>query len=243
MRPFESVTVILLATNETDSLKKIIYEILENCSDEDLGKIIVYLISDDCPSAVAVREMVEEGVSNKIEWCVQSSRNTQKAFANIPTLVETSHFVIMASDGEMDPATLKDFIAIAKQKPYSIVCGAKWSNESVVEGHALHRKLGSRFIDTFTAAVFGVEATDLFSIFQIYPTQLYKDMNFKKPARFMYEYTLKPLRFGVEYIEIPTVYRKEKGRKNNWSMLRLSVLAVNYCFNVLRIRFTPKKFL
>ena len=53
----------------------------------------------------------------------------------------------------------------------------------------------------------------------------------------------KPLRYGVEYIEIPTVYRQEKGRKNNWSFLRLLMLAAFYSVDVIRIRFTPKKFL
>lgn len=243
MRPFESLTVFLMATNETDTLRNMVHGVLESCPDEDLAKIVVFLISEDCPSAETTRKMLDEKISDKLEMRVQTSRSAYKAFAEIPTLCETSHFVIMASDGEMDPATLKNFIEIAKKKPYSIICGAKWNSESVVEGHAFHRKLGSRFLDTFAAAVFGVKATDLFSIFQIYPAQLYKDMNFKNPRNFVCDYTLKPLRFGVEYIEIPTVYKHEKGRKNNWSFFKLLVLAVFYCFNVLRIRFTPKKFL
>lgn len=243
MKPFESLTVFLMATNETDILEKTVHGVLDNCPDEDLGKIVVFLISEDCPSAHTVRRMIAEKVSSKLEMRVQSSRSSYEAFAEIPTLCETSHFVIMASDGEMSPETLKDFIAIAKKKPYSIVCGAKWNKKSVVEGHMLHRKIGSRFLDIFAAAVFGVEATDLFSIFQIYPTQLYKDMNFRKPAHFVCEFTLKPLRYGVEYIEIPTVYRHEKGRKNNWSFLRLLMLAAFYSVDVIRIRFTPKKFL
>ncbi len=243
MKPFESLTVFLLAINETDTLEKTIYGVLENCPDEDLGKIIVYIISEDCPSAHTVRRMMEEKVSDKLEMQVQSTKDSYKAFFELPQYCETSHFVVMASDGEMNPVTLKDFVKIAKEKPYSIICGAKWNKDSVVEGHMLHRKIGSRLLDTFAAAVFGMEATDLFSIYQIYPTQLYKDMNFRRPRHFICEFTLKPLRYGVEYIEIPTVYKQEKGRKTNWPFHRLLILAVFYSINVLRIRFTPKKFL
>lgn len=242
MRPFESLSVFLLAANETDSLRKTIDGVLENCAYEDIEKIVVFLKSDECPSARTAREIIEEGVCDKIEACVQKSAIPQKAFAEIPYLVTGSHFVVMASDGEMDPRSLKDFIAIAKQKPNSIVCAAKWNKESVVEGHELHRTLGSRFVDSFAAAVFGVKATDLFSIFQIYPIDLYNKMNFK-PERLLYEYTLKPLRFGAEYIEIPTVYRKEKGRKANTTVPQLIGIALTYCVNVLRLRFLPKKYL
>lgn len=243
MRPFESLTVFLLATNETDILRRTVHEVLENCPDKDLDRIIIFLKSDDCPSSFVARQLIEEKISDKVEMCVQPSANPYKSFGEIPKLCRSSHFVIMASDGEMAPETLKDFISIAKQKPYSIVCGAKWNKESVVEGHMLHRKFGSRFLDRFASVVFGVKATDLFSIFQIYPIQLYKDMNFRNPKSFVYEYTLKPLRFGVEYIEVPTVYRREKDRKNSVSFLTLIITAVNYCYNVLRIRFIPKKYL
>lgn len=243
MRPFESLTVFLLATNETDSLRRILNGVLENCSDEDLEKIVVFLKFEDCPSALETKAIIEEGISDKIEMYVQKSQVTEKAFEEIPVLASGSHFVIMASDGEMDPKTLKEFIAVAKQKPNSIVCGAKWNKDSVVIGHDLHRTLGSRFVDKFAAFVFGVKATDLFSIFQIYPIELFEQMNFNKPEKLMYEYTLKPIRLGVEYIEIPTVYKKEKGRGNNYSAAQLFAMAIKYCGNVIRIRFTPKKYL
>lgn len=243
MRPFESLTVFLLATNETDLLRETVKGVLENCPDEDLDKIIFFLKSDDCPSAFEARAMIEEGISDKFEICIQKSRITEEAFEEIPPLVTGSHFVIMASDGEMDTATLKDFITVAKQKPGCIACGAKWHKDSVVIGHDLHRTMGSKFVDIFAAAVFGIKATDLFSIFQIYPIELFKEMNFHNPRKLMYEFTLKPIRLGVEYIEIPTVYKKEKGHRTNYSVAGLVAMAVKYCYNVLRIRFTPKRYL
>jgi hypothetical protein len=242
MRPFESLTIFLLATNETDALRRTLNGVLENCSYEDIEKIVIFLKSKDCPSAFTAQEIINERVCDKIEIAVQKYSQSADAFSEIPLLATGSHFVIMASDGEMAPESLKDFVRIAKEKPEAIICGAKWNEESTVENHALYRTFGSRFLDMFAAFLFGRKDTDLFSIFQIYPVELYKKMNFNG-KKLLYEYTLKPLRFGTEYIEIPTTYRKEAERKATATTSQLIVIAIKYCWNVLRIRFTPKRYL
>lgn len=242
MKPFESLTVFLLASNETDALRKTINGVLENCAYEDLDKIVIFLKSEDCPSAFTTKEIINERLCDKIEFTIQKSSNPSDAFAEIPLMITSSHFVIMASDGEMAPESLRDFVRIAKEKPEALICGAKWHKDSVVENHALHRTFESRFLDIFAAILFMRKNTDLFSIFQIYPLELYKKMNFDK-NNLLYEYTLKPLRFGTEYIEIPTVYKRNYERKGSATFSQLIVIATRYCWHALRIRFTPKKFL
>lgn len=242
MKPFETLTVFLLATNETDALRKTINGVLKNCACEDLEKIVIFLKSEDCPSAFTAREIINEKICDKIETAVQKSSQSADAISEIPQLAKGSHFIIMASDGEMSPESIRDFVRIAKEKPEAIICGAKWHKDSIVENHSLYRTFGSRFLDIFAAILFGRKETDLFSIFQIYPVELYRKMNFGS-KRLLYEYTLKPLRFGTEYIEIPTVYKKEIERKTTTTKPQLIKIAVKYCWHVLRIRFTPKKYL
>ena len=242
MKPFEKLTVFLLASNETDALEKTIKGILKNCEYDDIDKIVIFLKSENCPGAFAAQEIINKGIYGKIETVVQKATQSADAISEIPPLATGSHFVIMASDGEMSPESIRDFISIAKEKPDAIICGAKWHKDSVVENHALYRTFGSRFLDMFAAVLFGRKETDLFSIFQIYPVELYKKMNFR-PKRFLYEYTLKPIRFGTEYIEIPTTYKKEAKRKATATIQQLIVIAFKYCWHVIRIRFMPKKYL
>lgn len=242
MKPFEKLTVFLLASNETDELRKTFNGILESCKYDDIEKIVFFLKSADCPSAFVAQKIIEEKIFDKVEIAVQKSSNPSDAFAEIPAYASGSHFVIMASDGEMSTETVRDFITLAKEKPSAIICGAKWHKDSVVENHDLPRAFGSRLADKFAAFLFHRKETDLFSIFQIYPIELYEQMNFNK-KNLLYEYTLKPLRFGTEYIEIPTIYKKNDKRKATATFFQLIVIAVRYCYHVIRIRFSSKKHL
>ncbi len=64
-------------------------------------------------------------------------------------------------------------------------------------------------------------------------------MGFSSPADFLYEYTLKPLKAGVEYEEIPTVYRKRTDGKSNFNLIKLITVAIRFCLTAIKIRFTP----
>ena len=232
---FESLTVIIPASNETDLLKNTITGVLQSEVYDDISQIILFLKSENCPSAETAKQFIEESNCNKIEIKIQKSVTYDAAFTEIPSLVKGSHFVVMVSDGEVDPRTLKDFVCIAKQKPKSIRCGSKWHKDSVVKNASVIRAVGSKIINNFAALIFGVKAKDIFSIFQIYPLEIYKRLNTN-----IYEYTLKPLRMGIEYIEIPTFYKRAEGRKSNFSFWGLSKLALRYIISIFRVRFLPK---
>ncbi len=232
---FESLSVIILAANETDTLKRTVRGVLESEVYDEISQIIIFLKSENCVSTKVAEEILEETKCSKLELQIQKSVTYEDAFSEIPLLVTSSHFVIMASDGEMDTRTIKDFVAIAKQKPKSIICGSKWHKNSVVENASFIRVISSKALNKFAALMLGVKAEDIFSLFQIYPVEIYKKCNAN-----LYEYTLKPLRMGIEYIEIPTVYKREKGRKGAINFLKLVGLALRYILSVLRVRFTPK---
>lgn len=232
---FESLTVIIPAAKETDTLVEIVNCVLQSDAYDDISQIILFLKSGNCPSAETAKQLKEESNCSKIEIQIQKATTYDVAFTEIPELVKGSHFVIMVSDGEMSPRTLQDFVRIAKEKPDSIVCGSKWHKDSVVENASFIRSLGSKILNKFAALVFGVKATDIFSIFQICPLKLYKGLKTN-----ISEYTLKPLRMGVEYIEIPTFYKRKEGRKSNFNLSGLSILALRHIHSIFKVRFTPK---
>ncbi len=232
---FKSLTVIITAANETSSFKRTVEEVIHSDAYDDISQIVLFLKSDTCPSYETAKELTEKYACKKIEIKIQKSAAYYDAFLEIPFMVKGSHFVIMASDGEMDPRTLKEFIFLAKQKPSAIICGSKWHKDSVVENSSFIRTVGSKVLNKFAALILGVKASDIFSIFQIYPLGLYKKINSN-----IFEYTLLPLRLGVEYIEIPTYYKREEGRKSNFVFPKLLKLALRYIYSIFRVRFTPK---
>lgn len=237
---FKSVTVFVLASNEVVSLRQTINKIKENCNDNDLEKIIIVLKSEDCPSFSEAKKLITE--NTKVEYYIQKAPSAALCLAELPPMAEGSHFVIMAADLEMNPDNIKDFVEIAKCRPDSIICAAKWLKGSTVEGYGVMHELGSRIMNSFISLLFYKKIKDPFSVFQIYPVSVYRKMNFDNPSSFLYEYTLKPLRLGVEYIEIPTIYRKRQEEKSNFNIVTLVNVALHFCLTALKIRFTPKRY-
>lgn len=232
---FESLTVIIPAANETDTLTETVNGVLKSGAYDDISKIILFLKSENCPSAEVAKQLVETSNCSKMEIKIQKTATYATAFTEIPFLVESSHFLVLVSDGEMDPRTIEDLVRIAKEKPDSIVCGSKWHKDSVVENASLIRSAGSKALNKLAALVFGVKATDIFSIFQVYPLSLYKRLRTD-----ISDFTLKPLRIGVEYIEIPTFYKREEGRKSNFNISGVLMLAFKHIYSIIKVRLTPK---
>ncbi|MGN1169207.1 MAG: hypothetical protein ACI4RB_03715 [Acutalibacteraceae bacterium] len=236
---FESVTVFVLASDETDLLRCTIEKIIKNCSGNELEKIVVVLKSADCPSAAQMKRIIAENGGEKITPYVQKSDSLIKCFAELPPLAQSSHFVIMGADLEMNPDSIKDFIREARLHPDSIICASKWKKGSVVEGYGAFHKLCSVTFNKVIALLYNKKASDIFSSFQIYPTKLYYDMNFKNPDTFLYEYTLKPLRAGADYIEINTVYHNRSSGKSHFNFGVLARVAAAFFLTAVKIRFMP----
>lgn len=238
---FESVTVFVLASDETDLLRCTINSILKGCPGSELEKIIVVLKSADCPSAAETKRIIAENSDKRITSYIQKSDSLIRCYSELPPLAESSHFVIMGADLEMDPGNIKDFIREARLHPYSIICASKWKNGSVVEGYGTFHKLCSVVFNKIIALLYNKKASDIFSSFQIYPTKLYYDMNFKNPDTFLYEYTLKPLNAGVEYIEINTVYNSRSSGKSHFNFGVLAKVATVFLFTAIKLRFMSVK--
>ncbi len=235
MDKFTSLTVFILASNETEILRETVDGVRKNCPDEDLDKIVIVLKNDYCPSYY---EAVKYN-SGKIEAYIQKSPDVVQCIAEIPHLAEGSHFVIMSGDMEMNPDNIPDFIREAKKHPQRIICAAKWLKESTIEGYGKIHALCSRTMNRFVSILYGADVKDPFSIYQICPVSVYNKLNYDEKD-FLYEYTLKALRNGVEYSEVPTHYKKRSEGKSNFNIITLIKVGTKYCLTALKIRFTQK---
>ena len=240
---FESVTIFVLASEETVLLRQTIKRIQGCCSSEDVDSIVIVLKSNDCPSYYEADRIIENNTGIKIEKYVQKSDTVVRCIAELPPLAKGSHFVIMASDSEMEPESLRIFIERAKLYPQKIICAAKWHKDSVVEDYGFFHETGSRITNGFVRVLYLKRVYDPFSIFQIYPVSVYKNISYKNVDLFPYEYTLIPLRLNYGYEEIPTVYKKRTEGKSNFNLLSMVRIAIDFCYAAIKIRFTPKRLL
>lgn len=237
MSKFTSVTVFMVATNETLALRESINIIRKTCNDDDIEKIVVVLKDSDSPSYRETQKIIEETNDGKIDFHLQSEPIID-TLSKLPLTVKGSHFMFMASDLETDPNNVKDFIERAKRHPQRIICAAKWLKESEVQGYDFLHELGSRAINNFVRYLYRLDVREPFSFYQIYPKSVYDGLTFSDPKKFLYEYSLLPLKLGVEYEEIPTVCKSRKDGKSNYNYLFYFKMAFEFCWTAVKIRFS-----
>ncbi len=233
---FKSATVFILSSNEDELLRETVSLINENVDRDDIDKIVIVAKNDSCTGYRVGKEIAADKENGNIEVYVQRSADIVACIAELPPLVGGSHFILMCADLENDPRTVKDLVEKAKEKPGAIICAAKWLKGSVVENYGIFRSICSRAVNTVVSVICGRKIKDPFSIFQIYPMSVYNEMNFTLTPNFLYEYTLKPLTKGVDYIEIPTFYTRRSLGKSNFGYFKEIGVSLKYCFAALKLR-------
>ena len=217
MQVFTGLTVVVLASNERESFRNTLNSIIENCQKSDLAEIIVFLKSSDCPAADEYQHLLNDSIIPiPIRLHVQKQKKLPDALVEIPSLINSSHFIIMFADNATDPGSLPEMLALTKAHPDAIVCASKWHKDSVVVGYGFFRKLGSRCVNKIVAIILHSNGRDLFSLYQIYPkTIIEESADQKDPYQFLCEYTIKPLVNGVPYFEVPTIYKARTEKRTN----------------------------
>ena len=235
---FRSVTVFLLATNEVKSLRDTVAQIFNKCRTDDIERVVIVLKDSSCASSSVAARLSEE--NDKVEAYVQKSKNLHYLVSELAAIATGTHFIIMSSDGEMDTDSIPQLIDLAKKKPCAIICASKWIKGSDVHGYGLMRQVCNRGANCAIRLISGVKAYDVFSSFQIYPISVYRQTKFSKPYNLYYEWILLPVKNGVEYIEIPTTYRKRTEGSSNTNWRILFEFGFGYVGHAIRLRFSKQ---
>ncbi len=219
MKKFENLGIIVLATTEQITLKETIKALLNNCSENDISEILILLASADCPSACSANEIVKNNTSTiPISCHIQKNPGLYFAVFEAPHLIsKCSHFLIIGSDLEMDPHSVPEMIEMSKKNPNMIVCASKFMKCSQREDYGKIHYLCNRTVNYIIGKILHVKATEIISTFQIYPVDIFQEMNFTDEEKAYYEYTLRPLAMGKDYIEISTNYSKRYEGKSTFT--------------------------
>ena len=237
MIQFKDITLVVLASTEQQSLRKTLRILDSVCDPKDVKEMLVYLISDTCPAIFELKKILaEETFSIPVRAYIQQKPGISGAIYEIGSIVTSSHYLIISSDLEMDPLSAPALIAASKEHPEAIVCASKFEKGSTRTGYGRTHEICVRAVNASVRTILRIKGNELLTTFQTYPTALFHRMNFTAPTFTFYEYTIKPVYYGTEYIELPTNYVRRDEGDSNFNLKRYIKLAVMFVCAAIRLR-------
>ena len=225
--------------DETASLRRTA-ELLLAANREHIGEILIVVCARTTPASLAVCDELSRAHAGLIHVRRQQRPFLGGAMRDAFEWAAGSHVLMMASDLETDPATVKDLIAAAEQG-YDIVTAARWAKGGAFHGYGALKRVLNRAFQRLIGALYGTTLSDLTFGFRIFRAEWVKKIAWEELRHeFLLETLLKPLRLGARVIEVPTVWRPRREGVSHNTFLRNFV----YLRIALKVRFrSPRKLL
>ncbi len=235
---YESVTIIVGATDENDGLKKTADYIMQSCNHEDIAEILFVNSKNASEGCLAAIKMLSEKYPGKVHGLTQTRPYIGGSIQDGFDSAESSHIMLLPGDLGVSLECVPEMIERAKAKPGAVIKTSRWLQKNSFHEYNEARKIFNRLAQLCLRVLYLSDLTDFTLPVQIMPTRLYKSIDFKElNFPFLIELVVAPLRLGAEFYEIPVqcAGRKEGKSKNSVKQTAL------YLKTALRVRFCPKK--
>lgn len=240
MSYFGNATVLIPATDETMTLEKTIRTIADTCKKDDLEEFFIIICektTEECRKTIADFSGFCKGIPIRTE--IQDTPGLGGALICGMKNAAGTHIITMPADGGIDLDAPSRMIAEAKKKPSAIVTTSRWMKGCRFEGYNKIRLFMNHIAQIFLRILFLQKMTDMTNPSQIAPKEVYDNIVWESTDyNLMLEMVLKPVRMGVEFIEIPTnCHPRTEGKSGNSPAKTFAYLGT-----AIKIRFTPRKY-
>ena len=230
-----TVSVILPVIDETDSLRETV-EILMAENSKDISEILIVVCDKTKPTSLAAAETLRGRWPDLIQVRSQLRPFLGGAMRDAFEWATGSHVLMMASDLETEPRTVKELIASTRQD-IDIVTATRWSSKGGFRGYDPLKYLLNWIFQAVLRLLYGSTLSDFTFGFRIFRARWVKTSQWTELRHpFLLETILKPLRLGAHVVEIPTTWKaRVEGESHN-------PFSQNFVYfrTALKIRFTPK---
>ena len=215
-QPELALSIVLPAINETGALRETVCRIEATNRAEVLEYLIVLCrkTTADC-RAVAVALVAE--LPGRVHILEQHLPFVGGAIRDAFESAQGTHVIMMASDLETDPAAVPVMVAEAKRHPGAIVTASRWMGGVRFEGYNPVKLVLNRLFQGLFAVLYHVRLTDMTYAYRLFPKELVQSIRWEELKHPLFlETIVKPLRLGVEVVEIPTTWRaRTEGESQN----------------------------
>lgn len=234
---FQDVSIILPVINETYSLVETVQQILRS-SKEDIRNFIIVVAEKTTKEAMMAIEGLIDRYGELIILHRQRMPYIGGAIREAFELVDSSHVIMMASDLETDPNLVPILIAESKEYPQKIVTVTRWTKGGGFYNYSKIKLVANWVFQKIFSLLYLTKLTDMTYAYRIFPTPVLKSINWSELRHpFLFETIIKPLRIGVEVIEIPGFWKaRTEGESQNTFLRNFEYFKIG-----LRVRFMMKK--
>jgi glycosyltransferase involved in cell wall biosynthesis len=213
---FESVTVVLPVVNETYSLVETVDSILKT-SKSELRELLIVVCDRTTPESLATIKSLSERLGDLVIVHRQKLKFLGGAMREAFDIARGSHTIMMASDLETDPALVPHLISEARSHPAAIVTVTRWRKEGGFENYSRVKLFANWIFQKLFSVLYGTTLSDMTYAYRIFPTKLLQAIEWEELRHpFLFETVIKPLRLGVQVIEIPGIWRaRTEGESQN----------------------------
>ena len=213
---FESATVILPVMNETAALEETVRIIVRDVADR-LKEIVIVVCDRTLPESMAAIDRLRQRHGQLVVVHRQTLPYLGGAMREAFAAARGSHAIMMASDLETDPNDVKSLIAEAEKNPAAIIAASRWLKGGSFEGYSKVKLFCNWIFQVLFSRLYGTRLTDMTYAYRIYPTKLMQSIRWEELRHpFLFEALVKPLRLGVQVIEIPSTWRtRTEGQSQN----------------------------
>jgi hypothetical protein len=184
---------------------------------ERIAVILIVVCKRTTPEAMATVDRLSKSLGSLVRVHCQTLPFLGGAMREGFDLARGSHVIMMASDLETDPNEVKNLIAVAESRPSAIVTASRWRGGMRFDGYSKSKLVCNWIFQNLFAVLYGVRLSDMTFAYRIFPTRLVQSIRWEELRHaFLFETLVKPLRLGVEVIEIPSGWRaRTEGRSWN----------------------------
>ncbi len=235
MEEFLSVSVIIPAVNETESLRENVETVMRTCAREDLEEILFVVCEKTTPECLkTIGGLMNAGAGLPMTLCRQKRPGIGPAIRESLDRVKAAHAVYLAADTDTDAAVVSAMIEAAKRRPAAIICASRWLKGGGFEGYGRGRVVLNYLFQKMLQVLFFTRLTDLTYGYRLFPVKTLLSVTWEDDSfSFGMETSLKCLRLGCEFCEVPAVWRARcQGKSQNSPTAKLK-----YIGTVLKVRF------
>jgi glycosyltransferase involved in cell wall biosynthesis len=218
MKPY-SISIILPVINETFSLTETVRTIWNDVPYNCLEELLIVVCGRTTPAALAEVKFVQQTYHSKVVVIQQDSSLPfyGGALRNAINHASGTHVLLMSSDLETDPADVGNMVRLSRANPDKIINASRWLLGGKFEGYFWVKLVCNWLFNHFFALLYGVKVTDMTYGYRILPTTLAQSIRWEEYRHpFNLETIVKPLRLGVEVLEVPTAWRaRNEGESQN----------------------------